>query len=169
MDAGLQGSGRNSALEWLGAHREQCGGSVGCLGSAKRSWAPRHAVPKKCWPSPSSSARPGAMSRFTCLLGQVFFPRFGSRAYSRTGNNCVDFASEFLRELGAEEVPSWCQRGLQFYRGAAGAVGFVEALFSTAEERCGAGCAGMLGGGSRRLQLGLGSLRVCSRMDPSKM
>ncbi|CAJ1383606.1 unnamed protein product [Effrenium voratum] len=60
--------------------------------------------------------------------------RFGSRAYSRTGNNCVDFASEFLRELGAEEVPSWCQRGLQFYRGAAGAVGFVEALFSTAED-----------------------------------
>ena len=26
-----------------------------------------------------------------------------------------------------------------------------------------------VGGGSRRLQLGLGSLRVCSRMDPSKM
>ncbi|CAJ1335830.1 unnamed protein product [Effrenium voratum] len=60
--------------------------------------------------------------------------RFGSRAYSRTGNNCVDFASEFLRELGAEEVPSWCQRGLLFYRGAAGAVGAVQALFGTEED-----------------------------------
>ena len=30
----------------------------------------------------------------------------------------MDFAGEFLRQLGAEEMPHWCQRGLRWYRSA---------------------------------------------------
>ncbi|CAJ1344759.1 unnamed protein product [Effrenium voratum] len=44
--------------------------------------------------------------------------RFGRQDYDRLENNCVDFAGEFLRQLGAEEMPHWCQRGLRWYRSA---------------------------------------------------
>jgi len=42
--------------------------------------------------------------------------RYFARAYSRYNLNCVDFAQEFRKRLGAEALPAWCSRGLDMAR-----------------------------------------------------
>jgi len=67
------------------------------------------------------------VSKICVQLGEE---KFRKDSYNRYGLNCVDFAREFCQKLGcAVEVPSWCTRGLDAYRGVISAGDQLGAFF----------------------------------------